>query len=164
MGTGRKKHRRQERRTQQAAASRIAAKLGLPVSSGYAAAKGQRKMSELLLEFAAPLLEATDNEDAALHLSMMAWNAALFPESRRNELLETAASVVDEKLRADLGRIMMGMIDVKLTLYPEDERFMVGYEFTERDGQRTLNVASIVKPKAGNASETEQTPPAPGLS
>jgi hypothetical protein len=95
---------------------------------------------------------------------MMAWNAALFTESRRNELLETAASVIDEKLRADLRRIMMGMIHAKLTLHPEDERFMVGYEFTERDGQRTLNVASIVKPKAGGASETEQTPPTPGLS
>ena len=142
-------------------ASRIAAKLGLPVSSGYAAAKGQRKMSEILLEFAAPLLEAMNDEDVALNLSMMAWNAALFAESRRNELLEAAASGIDEKLRADLRRIMIGMVDVKLTLYPEDERFMVGYEFTERAGQRILNVASIVKPKPGKGSETEQPPPAP---
>ena len=67
-------------------------------------------------------------------------------------------------MRADLTLIMMAMVDVKLTLYPEDKRFTVGYESTERDGQRTLNVSSIVKPKAGKASETEQTPPAPGPS
>jgi hypothetical protein len=121
-------------------------------------------MSEILLEFSVPLLEAMDNEDAALNLSMMAWNAALLGESRRNELLDAAASRIDERLRADLRRIMRAMIDVKLTLYPEDRRFMVGYEFTESAGQRTLTVASMEKPKAGNDRETEQAPPAPGPS
>jgi hypothetical protein len=124
VGTGHKKQRRRERQAQQATALRMAEKLGLPASSGYAAAKGQRKMSEILLEFAAPLMGATDNEDAALHLSMMAWNAALFTETRRKELLDVASAGIDEKLRADLTRIMVGMIDVKLALYPEDDRFM----------------------------------------
>jgi len=149
VGTNKKKERRKARNAQMDLAVRMAKERSIPEGSVIVEPKGRDKMSEILIDFAEPLLELVDNEKAMLTLAMTAWNIAIFPEEDRDakidELVIKCFPQDDpqslEKIRAVVGMLVLR----KLKMYPDNERILRGWEFIESGDKRTLNVMSTMR-------------------
>ena len=149
MGASKKKERRKARNAQIDLAVRMAKDMSIPEGSVIVEPKGMDKMSEILIDFAEPLLELADNEKAMLTLAMAAWNIAIFPEKVREAKIDefvTKCFPPDdpqalEKIRATVGMMVLR----KLKLYPDNERILLGYELIESGDKRMLNVVSKMR-------------------
>ncbi|WP_305909056.1 hypothetical protein Q9L42_007505 [Methylomarinum sp. Ch1-1] len=132
---------------------------------------GGIKLSEALIN----LCEPYDHEDLPLHAyenlmaaAAMAWNIALQPEEKRQEMLLDALnklSPIQKNLEDEFNefmnnpdpenppdsivliQIITGLIKRKDTLYPNDNRVVVDYEITENATQRHVTVTSSLSPK-----------------
>lgn len=112
--------------------------------------KNQRKMSEVLLEFATPVLEeAEDFEDCQFFFSMavMAWNLALLPAEdqaeffKGNPFLENPLDKDDVEMAQFCTETMQTLIVLKLLQFGKDRRMVEDYQLTENDGDLHLSVA-----------------------
>ena len=112
--------------------------------------KNLRKMSEVLLEFAAPILEgAEDFEDCQFLFSMavMAWNLALLPAEaqaeflKNNPFLENPLDRDDVEMAQFCAETMQALIEMKLLYFGQDQRMVGDYQLTENDGDLHLSVA-----------------------
>jgi len=97
-----------------------------------------RKVSEILMEFAQPWLDQTENDNqrrAAIGMAVLAWNMAALPESERPEGNNPE---IAEKLGEPGMAILKEMIARKLALYPEETRTILDYEIS--GGSETMRV------------------------
>ncbi len=149
MGAGKKKKRRKARNAQMDLAVRMAKERSIPTSSVIVEPKGMDKMSEILIDFADPLLELADNEKAMLTLAMAAWNIAIFPEKDReakiDEFVTKCFPPDDPQALEKISAIVGMMVLRKLKLYPDNERILLGYEIIESEDKRMLNVMSRIR-------------------
>ena len=110
---------------------------------------GVEKMSEVLTDFAKPLLDqCEDNESARgiIVLAIAVWNTALLPEEEQREAVEEvfvalSQSIPDEFLpafRADISMLMAR----KREHFPHINRHILDYQFTEQDDCIGLDVVS----------------------
>jgi hypothetical protein len=110
--------------------------------------RGVDKMSEILIDFAQPLLELVDKEKLMLALAMAAWNIAIFPEEDRNakidELVTKCLPQDDPQFLEMIKAVIGNLVLSKLKMYPDNERILLGYEFIESGDKRTLNVMSTM--------------------
>ena len=112
--------------------------------------KDFRKMSEILLEYVQPFLEETETyEDRSnlIDFAVMAWNLALIPEEKREELItelvmELFSEPEEIEEQKNLKRLMNKLINRKLKFFAEEERFVKDYKLTENAGNIHLAVAS----------------------
>jgi hypothetical protein len=108
-----------------------------------------QKMSQVILEFARPLLDSADGDAEyrnALAFAVLAWNASLVPEERRKELVHKHSSAF-ARAGGDLVAIQKAFSDLilrKEQAYPEVQRLVVDYHIRESDGRRFLEVASTM--------------------
>lgn len=148
MGSRKKKKKRKVRKVKKDLEIKMAKRISyLPKDAHITIGKGKEKMSEILIDFAEPLFEFTENEDAVYHLAMIAWNASIMPENQRDKIINEAVMFIpkdDSQFRADLKTVLKSLIQRKLELYPNNKRVMVGYEFTESGNKRILNVLSTL--------------------
>jgi hypothetical protein len=109
---------------------------------------GETKMSEVLLDFADPLLQMADEESEErniMEMAILAWNLALLPLAERQELLST---FVDDSLSDDgtsaeeIAGLIEWLVDRKIEYYIESDRFIVDYEFVGSGNRRRLYVVS----------------------
>jgi len=149
VGTNKKKERRKARNAQMDLAVRMAKERSIPEGSVIVEPKGRDKMSEILIDFAEPLLELVDNEKAMLTLAMTAWNIAIFPEEDRDAKIDELVIKCfpqDDPQSLEKIRVVVGMLVLrKLKMYPDNERILLGYEFIESGDKRTLNVMSTMR-------------------
>ena len=118
-----------------------------------------RKMSEVVLEFAEPLLEdihlmrGIENYDRAekniVTFSILAWNAALFPEGKRQEIKQKMIATLMPSnapmdFAATMDRWFDRLIERKQKDYPEENRAVVDWEFSGSGGTLRLNVLSLL--------------------
>jgi hypothetical protein len=102
-------------------------------------------MSEVLLEFAEPLLDGSeDNEQfrAAIALAGLCWNLSLMPPDEQVAELHNIVKQVGER-EAFWGRgireIVLTLVDRKKAFFPDDNRLVLNYEFVEeKTGPRFL--------------------------
>src|SRR5207244_2124029 len=81
---------------------------------------GQAKMSEVILEFIEPYSEHWRTEEQLeklLLLATVAWNAALFPDSKRNGFIQDMVETVAPEARQDMRSIVEEMIQRKETYF-----------------------------------------------
>ena len=111
--------------------------------------KGQTKMSKVLEAFVEPYLELADTEHGKamlFHLAVVAWNAALLPEEKRqtmiDEVLKEGAKQIPKKGQRDLKLLLAAMIQRKLSHFAENRRYIVSIELTEMGQDYYLSVAS----------------------
>jgi hypothetical protein len=110
---------------------------------------GQLKMSEVIVEFAEPLLDAARDDREyrnALGLAIVAWNVSLLPErmwtaTLPKHLRELAS---EEDVADDLGHLLTGLIHRKERFYPHVRRLVLDYEITRSSGDRRLDVVSTL--------------------
>jgi hypothetical protein len=115
----------------------------------------KEKMSEIILEFAAPMLDIAPDDDAfqgALSTAIFAWNLACLPAHERKEFLTKALS--DLETKDGDPRIFKKMIEEliqrKNYLYPDVKRFIFDYELTETyDGNHLYLISSPLSDSLG---------------
>lgn len=111
---------------------------------------GGLKMSTVLEDFVAPLLDSAEDRDAyerLLSLGLIAWNAALQPEHRREAMID---DMIEEGLRGEspwerqaCREIVQRLVARKLGRFAKYQRPILAFQLDElEDGGYYLSVVS----------------------
>jgi len=125
------------------------------------------KMSDVLLDFAEPLLDRVEGPAAtedAIGLAVLAWNAAFFPAPLQVEFIEdTVASLVGTLLEEDaefFRGILAALVLRKMTEFADVRRFIFDFEVTrERSGGLHLAVSSSFAMPVSDADDLADEDP-----
>jgi len=101
-----------------------------------------RKMSEVIIDFAEPLLNAIDDCDHELFeyvisFAIICWNASLLPQKKQKKVL---FSMVDKLAESDvLFRLSVEddvrvLLERKKAFFADDKRMVVDYKIVEENG------------------------------
>lgn len=106
-----------------------------------------RPMSEVLSEFAEPLLEEMGDEHLRVGVSVaaLAWNMATMPPKEGEAALGRFCKdkVIGEVLTSrEMRELLRFLVDRKKQMYGDDERLILSYTFVEEQGDLRLLVAS----------------------
>jgi len=108
------------------------------------------KMSEVLLAFIEPYKRFATTKGAyegMILAGIIAWNAALISEGKRedflNDMINNSFSSLNSEGIHTFRTIVHELIKRKESLFPEDRRFIIGYELSELGEDYHLSVASI---------------------
>jgi hypothetical protein len=118
-----------------------------PISPMGFQTRGQRKMSEVLLEFTECL--ATDDEtleflEKRIAFGVVAWNATLVPEEAAEELVGAAIKSLDSKAAGILRILLDKYMKIKRERYSNDKRLVVEYSVSMTPDGPHLLVASAM--------------------
>ncbi len=112
---------------------------------------GREKMSDVLKEFVEPFSEQANTEDSysrLLTLGMVAWNAALQPEDKRqafvDNLIAAGFSESSPMDRAMAYQIIAIMIERKLKYFANIHRAIMSFNLTDTGDGFHLSVASTL--------------------
>jgi hypothetical protein len=104
------------------------------------------KMSEVLLDFVAPYMEAADSDEEVkklVLLGLLAWNIALLPADVREESLPSLiAEAVPADVAAGFKEIIDHMIERKEKHFAENRRFVLAHHWTMTGKGPHLSVVS----------------------
>ena len=106
---------------------------------------GERKMSEVILEFLEPYLgdwETVDQFKEIVGLGVIAWNAALFPGDKRVELLEEMVRALPPEARSEMKGLFTELIRRKDTRFASNKRVIFDYQVTMTPSGPHLTVLS----------------------
>jgi hypothetical protein len=109
-----------------------------------------RKMSDMLRDFAEPLLNTIDDDDElfeeVIGFAAICWNLSFLPE---NEQKQTIRSMVDKLGKSDVLKRLKVENDVQMLLerkkafFADEKRMVVNYEIIEDKGSRHLLAMSV---------------------
>jgi hypothetical protein len=114
-----------------------------------------RKMSEILMEFAGPLLaQVSDDEHRKLviGISVLGWNYALFPSNERASFLESMRGYMPGMDAETMEKFLAALAERKARLFPDILRYILDFEFSSTEGRLELFVTSVAIPE-GSRSE-----------
>ncbi|MCU0567438.1 MAG: hypothetical protein MUF49_12665 [Oculatellaceae cyanobacterium Prado106] len=124
--------------------------------------KGQVKMSAVLEQFAEPYVEPLQefSEVKGMYrLAIVAWNAALLPESDRPSLLdpvmEIATKGMNHKAKQELKTMVDDMMARKLELFDENKRHIIDFQIKDYGTEYYITVAATL-PKSFQPSSEDQ--------
>jgi hypothetical protein len=113
--------------------------------------EGVVKMSEVLEDFIEPYLDMATNfhdRKTLVGIAVTAWNLALMPASKRQPLLKKfildLVGKRDSRTSQDIKDIINELIDRKLEIFPDNQRFIVEFQLQETRDQFHLSVASTL--------------------
>ncbi len=111
-----------------------------------------RKLSEVLLEFAKPLLDELDDAEScerAIELVALSWNLSLLDERERWRILHDFAADMGQRdalVQQQTEQMVRELVERKKALYPEDRRMVVDFKLISLpDTWRLLVVSALVK-------------------
>jgi hypothetical protein len=117
----------------------------------------QAKMSEVLLEFARPLLDPSGDDehfDKAIALAAASWNAALLPAEKQEASIEGVIDKISSsgardadtarEINANLKEIVLMLLERKRSQFPDNKRIIVDYQISSSKDQRNVLVASTL--------------------
>ncbi|MEW6274876.1 MAG: hypothetical protein AB1556_07150 [Bacillota bacterium] len=126
-------------------------KSGLFRGKNFTLVKGTgEKMSEVLLDFAEPLLDKLEDYptiEKAISFAAVIWNLSLLPKSEQKKGLEDILKILgkdDPEMRKIGKDIAIMLLDRKEKCFPNNKRFIITYEFGMKNGEPWLNVASTI--------------------
>jgi hypothetical protein len=99
----------------------------------FATPPGERKMSEVLLEFIEPYADQWQSPDdlrKLLGMASVAWNAALLPGGERAKMIQDIVEAVPPEARAFMIGFVEEMILRKLTHFADNRRAILNYQVT----------------------------------
>ena len=108
----------------------------------------ERKISELLKDYAEPILEVIDDDrdfKAAITFSALCWNLSLLPsEDQRAHLNDALNAIAGTDLfkRHGIQQYIQMLLDRKEALFADDKRLIVDYEVVEDTAGPRLQVTS----------------------
>jgi hypothetical protein len=104
-------------------------------------------MSEVLLDFAGPILQDLDDRDfkAAITFSALCWNLALLRSEDQRTHLNNAISAIAESdpfKHREIQPFVRMLLDRKKALFADDKRLIVDYKVVEEAAGPRLLVTS----------------------
>jgi hypothetical protein len=116
-------------------------KQSLKISGAY-----DVKMSEVIIEFADPLLREAQTEKAyeiSIAMAVTCWNLAIMPENKHEELIsEITRTSTSEHYRKDTESVVRMFIERKKLLFSHIRKIVVNHSIQFSEGKMMLNVAS----------------------
>lgn len=122
--------------------------------------KGMKKMSEVLIDFVEPLIndqKSYEKRNFLMKISVVAWNMSLLDEEKREEMMQDLLNLLfPDPLEPNYAEgsqeiriILQQLIDRKLKLFAEDNRFVTDYQLSKTKGGFHLSAAysPVVLPK-----------------
>jgi len=114
------------------------------------------KMSEVIIDFAEPLLNTIDDDDElfeeALRFAGICWNISFLPENERKQI---AQSLVNEVGKSDIIKRLKVKDDIQMLLerkkafFADDRRMLMDLKvFEEKGSRRLLAMSAFTKDKA----------------
>ncbi|WP_066349275.1 hypothetical protein [Geminocystis sp. NIES-3708] len=110
------------------------------------------QMSKVIENFIKPYLHLTSNfieTEKLLTLAIIAWNASLYPESERTDIVEILFSKEiigdDPNLQDELTEIITTLIHRKLTFFANYQRLIIDFNLTILNQSYSLSVTSQEK-------------------
>jgi len=113
---------------------------------------GAEKMSDVIIDFARPLLEHTKNtqeEKKAIQTAILCWNLSFLPKGSQTKSLDKIKESLSspdspDQAIAEFDEIVEFLLDRKQSLFPEINRMIVDYEFVDTPRGVHLNVVSNI--------------------
>ena len=105
------------------------------------------KMSEVITEFVEPFAEfAPTYEDyrKLIGLAVVAWNAALLPEDKRQEMLDQLIGKLSLPNAEDLQQLLATLMERKRKYFADNTRFIVSYDVANTADGFFVSVASTI--------------------
>lgn len=106
-----------------------------------------KKMSEVLLDFAEPLLEACNDEQlkGAIAIAAASWNMTFLPPEEQKAALDElimAAAKGDTLSDRETREVLHWLANRKKLLFADDNRIIIDYELVEEEAGPRLLVTS----------------------
>jgi O6-methylguanine-DNA--protein-cysteine methyltransferase len=108
---------------------------------------GQEKMSEVLGQFIEPYMDAAEDVASMQKLTtiaMVAWNAAILADDRRESFLDSILDAFPKKVRVDAARMIEEMIQRTNRYFADNRRQIVNVQVTDTGDGFHLAVASLM--------------------
>lgn len=130
----------------------LANKLTEPELALLAQPTNQVKMSEVIMDFALPLLERAEkieHKKKVIALAILAWNASLLPKDEQidsiNQIIRGLSISGSEELKY-LWQVLTTLIDRKRRFFSDNKRFILNYQISDLPTSFHLSVVSTLSP------------------
>jgi len=111
-----------------------------------------RKMSQVILDFAEPLLDALDDDELfenAIGCAVVCWNLSFLPEKKQQRQLRAIVNKLgksDQLTRFEFEDCTRMLLERKRIFFADEKRIVVNYKvFEEGDDQRLLVMSAFTK-------------------
>lgn len=126
--------------------------LRLPPNAEIVPRGGERKMSEILVEFAQPMLDHLDESQyrEGISAATLAWNAAMLSGDEGMRTLEQQAKKIfrfDPLARQGMVETMRSLIERKKQHFAHIKRIIMDYQVIDLDDGYRVNVISSEVPE-----------------
>lgn len=109
-----------------------------------------QKMSEIILDFAQPLLDvaqSAEDQHKMISMAIILWNLAFLPDEKQKEVIEELVhpfqvGSANEKRSEEIEQVVTYFIKRKKILYPHVNRMILDFECIETSRGFHLNVIS----------------------
>ena len=121
----------------------------IPGSMLVVSPPGEQKMSEVLLKFVEPYSDEWETPEELrklLALATLVWNAALLPESERDNALQSMLDAVGSEDHSSLRNVFQEMMRRKLALFDSNKRAVLDYQVTMTPDGPHVSVVSTLTP------------------
>jgi hypothetical protein len=109
-----------------------------------------RKMSEVLMDFAGPLLEDLEDETAfesVLSFAVICWNLSFFPEKEQRKMMRDIVDELgksDHLMRLEAESWVGFFLERKKAFFADDRRMILDYKIVQEKGRERLLVVSTL--------------------
>ena len=109
----------------------------------------ERKMSEVLEDFAEPVLETLreDQFKAGISIAALCWNLSFLPRKEQHAQIDSSLDKLrksDPLMRLEFEGCISMLLERKKAFFADDRRMILNYEFIEEEGRPRLLVASTL--------------------
>jgi len=107
------------------------------------------KMSEVLMDFAEPLLDTLDDDEhfeGVIALAALCWNCSFLPPKKQRAQFNTILDKLGKSetlTRLEIEDCTRMLLERKKALFADDKRMVVDYKVVEEEEGRRLLVMSI---------------------
>jgi hypothetical protein len=130
----------------------------LPAPEGPADFKPFRKMSEVLMDFADPLYDGSEDDalfESLIGFAVICWNISLMDEKDHPGLMKRVVNdlVSDTKMpRFEAEDLVRRFIERKKTLFEDDRRMIADFRVYKDKGQdRIMVMSAMTKPRTASS-------------
>ena len=108
-----------------------------------------RKMSEVILDFAEPLLDALDDDELfekAISCAVACWNLSFLPEKKQKKLILSMVNELDKSVlltRHEFEDCIRMLLERKRILFADEKRIVASYKVVEEEDYQRLLVVSV---------------------
>ena len=108
-----------------------------------------RKMSEVILDFAEPLLDALDDDELfenAISCAVACWNLSFLPEKKQKKLVLSMVNELDKSVlltRHEFEDCVRMLLERKRVLFADEKKIVVNYKIVEEEDHHRLLVMSV---------------------